>query len=372
MVSRRAMRADHVADARAAVVLLEVAGDALLQVARLADVEHLALRVEVAVDAGQAGQRRHLGEQALALRGRSGVVGAAVGSIGVDFAAFDNRARCTGTCSAASSTTSATSACAGAWPPTWPRAANRCACGSTMPRRWPGWRRRAHRGVQVRRLGTPTPTRPATWWSRPSAATRRRPSSRAMARRQRPPLWINLEYLSAEAYVEAQPRPALAAAGRAGRGLDKWFFYPGFTPGTGGLLREPGLMASAAASTAAPGCAARPGAAARRAGGQPVLLRQPAAGRSAADAGRRAHAAAADARHGRSRSAPARRRLRCLALPWLTQPDFDHLLWACDLNFVRGEDSLRARACGPARPSSGRSTRSTTARTPPSWRPSWT
>jgi uncharacterized repeat protein (TIGR03837 family) len=27
-------------------------------------------------------------------------------------------------------------------------------------------------------------------------------------------------------------------------------------------------------------------------------------------------------------------------LPYLTQPDFDHLLWACDLNFVRGEDSL--------------------------------
>jgi uncharacterized repeat protein (TIGR03837 family) len=27
-------------------------------------------------------------------------------------------------------------------------------------------------------------------------------------------------------------------------------------------------------------------------------------------------------------------------LPPLTQTDFDHLLWACDLNFVRGEDSL--------------------------------
>ena len=29
-----------------------------------------------------------------------------------------------------------------------------------------------------------------------------------------------------------------------------------------------------------------------------------------------------------------------MRLPWLTQADFDHLLWACDLNFVRGEDSL--------------------------------
>ncbi len=56
----------HMADARAAVVLVEVAGHALLQVARLADVQHLVARVEVAVHAGQAGQRRHLGEQAFA------------------------------------------------------------------------------------------------------------------------------------------------------------------------------------------------------------------------------------------------------------------------------------------------------------------
>ena len=27
-------------------------------------------------------------------------------------------------------------------------------------------------------------------------------------------------------------------------------------------------------------------------------------------------------------------------LPLLTQADYDHLLWACDLNFVRGEDSV--------------------------------
>ena len=27
-------------------------------------------------------------------------------------------------------------------------------------------------------------------------------------------------------------------------------------------------------------------------------------------------------------------------LPLLTQADFDHLLWACDFNFVRGEDSV--------------------------------
>jgi uncharacterized repeat protein (TIGR03837 family) len=27
-------------------------------------------------------------------------------------------------------------------------------------------------------------------------------------------------------------------------------------------------------------------------------------------------------------------------LPYLSQTEFDHLLWACDFNFVRGEDSL--------------------------------
>jgi uncharacterized repeat protein (TIGR03837 family) len=35
-----------------------------------------------------------------------------------------------------------------------------------------------------------------------------------------------------------------------------------------------------------------------------------------------------------------RNTLSIFYLPQLTQTDFDHLLWACDLNFVRGEDSL--------------------------------
>ena len=57
------------------------------------------------------------------------------------------------------------------------------------------------------------------------------------------PVWINLEYLSAEAYVErvhALPSPVMQgpAAGHA-----KFFFYPGFSSGTGGLLREPQFTA---------------------------------------------------------------------------------------------------------------------------------
>src|SRR5690606_6818466 len=42
-------------------------------------------------------------------------------------------------------------------------------------------------------------------------------------------------------------------------------------------------------------------------------------------------------------------RLRLHWLPLFSQRDYDHLLWACDLNFVRGEDSL-ARALLAGRP----------------------
>ena len=35
-----------------------------------------------------------------------------------------------------------------------------------------------------------------------------------------------------------------------------------------------------------------------------------------------------------------REKLSISYLPLLSQTDFDHLLWACDINFVRGEDSI--------------------------------
>ena len=74
------------------------------------------------------------------------------------------------------------------------------------------------------------------------------------------------------------------------------------------------------------------------------------AGRAGRGAARRlvdrADAAAPDPgrghRAGAGRLGPAARlgRLRAVALPPLPQADFDRLLWSCDLNFVRGEDSL--------------------------------
>lgn len=61
------------------------------------------------------------------------------------------------------------------------------------------------------------------------------------------PLWINLEYLSAEAYVERCHRLPSPLVSGPGAGLTRWFYYPGFTERTGGLLREPDLLARQAA-----------------------------------------------------------------------------------------------------------------------------
>ncbi|CAD5372876.1 conserved hypothetical protein [Rubrivivax sp. A210] len=169
-----------------------------------------------------------------------------------------------------------------------------------------------------------------------------------MAEQARPAVWINLEYLSAEPYVERShglPSPQR-------NGLTKWFFFPGFTAATGGLLREAHLLEGRAAFDhqawlARLGIEAQPG---ERLvslfcyanSHLPALLQQLAmaptlllltpghAQRQVSDA-----------------NLPPG--LRTARLPWLTQDDFDRLLWACELNFVRGEDSLvRAAWAGAA------------------------
>ncbi len=68
----------------------------------------------------------------------------------------------------------------------------------------------------------------------------------AMAQRQRAPVWLNLEYLSAEPWVAEHhllpsPHPQYA--------LTKYFFFPGFTPGTGGLIRESWLAPASAVTS---------------------------------------------------------------------------------------------------------------------------
>lgn len=163
----------------------------------------------------------------------------------------------------------------------------------------------------------------------------------AMATRQPAPVWVNLEYLSAEPYVERShglPSPQLSGPGR---GLTKRFFYPGFTPRTGGLLREPGLLAARAAFDRQAWLAAQ--GIAWRAQERIVLLFS--YDNPALPALLQALAAeptllllAAGAAPGLETQ--ARPGLRLHRLPWLTQEDFDRTLWSADLNFVRGEDSL--------------------------------
>ena len=172
------------------------------------------------------------------------------------------------------------------------------------------------------------------------------------------PVWINLEYLSAETYASrCHGLPSPVQSGPA-VGWLKWFFYPGFTGATGGLLREPGLagrqanfdrkawlathgIASADEKLVSLFCyepAALPG-----------LLRQFAqhgldgeAVHLLVAAGRAEKAVKAEINDekGLLRNRDVRKLLSISYLPPLAQLDFDHLLWSCDLNFVRGEDSL--------------------------------
>ena len=159
----------------------------------------------------------------------------------------------------------------------------------------------------------------------------------AMAQRHPAPVWINLEYLSAEAYVERShglPSPQR-------NGLVKWFYYPGFTPRTGGLLREAGLIEQRAAFDGPAWLAGR-GIAIRR-GERVVSLfcyDNPAAPALLAALAHEPTLLLLTPGHAQRQVTDAPSGVRLARLPWLTQPEFDRLLWACDLNFVRGEDSL--------------------------------
>lgn len=187
----------------------------------------------------------------------------------------------------------------------------------------------------------------------------------AMARRTVAPAWINLEYLSAEAWIEGCHR---LASPRTKWPLTKYFFFPGFTPGTGGLLRERDLLASRAAFDSAAeadfwrsvGVPARSNNELRvslfcyQNAALPDLLRCWADGRDAvtvlATPGPAADQVADWFGVTFRPGAPFRRSsLTAYSLPFLPQADFDRLLWACDVNFVRGEDSL-VRALWAGRP----------------------
>lgn len=173
------------------------------------------------------------------------------------------------------------------------------------------------------------------------------------------PVWINLEYLSAEPYVErchGLPSPVLHGPAQ---GWTKYFFYPGFTPRTGGLLREADVLPRQQTFAAPLQRAAwlqqhgivwqgehlvslfcyEPPALATL---LQHLAQHPHPTHLLVTPGRAAAAvqAAVVQENCRHRAWNMREALSISYLPALSQTEFDHLLWACDLNFVRGEDSL--------------------------------
>ena len=166
----------------------------------------------------------------------------------------------------------------------------------------------------------------------------------AMAHAPAPPVWINLEYLSAEPWVDtvhglASPQPQLP--------LSRHFWFPGFTPRTGGLIRESGLLAArdaAAEERRGSGLAILLFCYANRAlpalfdtwseGDEPICCTVPEGVATAALdqwlSGAVPHAGQSHT-HGR---------LRIDIVRFVPQQAFDALLWRSDVNFVRGEDSF--------------------------------
>ncbi|MGZ8263444.1 MAG: elongation factor P maturation arginine rhamnosyltransferase EarP [Burkholderiales bacterium] len=190
------------------------------------------------------------------------------------------------------------------------------------------------------------------------------PYAAAMAERRPQSLWIVLEYLSAESWVRQHhglpsPHPRLA--------LERYFFFPGFTEGTGGVLREPDLLARRDAFSETDRLAfwESIGHAPPRSDATVVSLfaYEMAPIGELLDVWERSPspivAVVAEARplafvlrHCGLAAVPSDRVVRRGALeirvvPFVPQSRYDELLWSCDINFVRGEDSfVRAQWAG--------------------------
>ena len=187
----------------------------------------------------------------------------------------------------------------------------------------------------------------------------------AMAECNPRPVWLNLEGLSAEEWVEGchtlpSPHPRLP--------LTKFFFFPGFTNKTGGLLRESSLEEQRrqfqSNQVAMTEFLAQFGVTATEMASLKVSLfcYSHAPVSALFDTWQGGDAAitclvpegvatlstqtflGAEVKAG---SALTRGALTVRVLPFVAQTDYDKLLWACDVNFVRGEDSfVRAQWAG--------------------------
>lgn len=198
-------------------------------------------------------------------------------------------------------------------------------------------------------------------------------------------LWLNLEYLSAETWVEGfHLQPSIQ-----NNGLRKYFFFPGFTDATGGLLREHGLIKERRRWQSSPEqrssllqrctlssddiSAVNEGARliflfcypdapvntlidALSTLSRPSVVLIPegiyppaTTGQNMPDAGKTAPTHLEPLIRVGDASPAVSGKVRLCPIPFVDQHDFDRLLWSCDLNIVRGEDSL-VRALWAARP----------------------
>ncbi len=178
-------------------------------------------------------------------------------------------------------------------------------------------------------------------------------------------MWINLEYLSTESWVEgyhrlASPHPRLP--------LTKYFFFPGFTAVTGGVIQEAGLFAQRDSLQSDPAKLWHELSIPVPASDETIvslfcydhapvdhlleawvistspvrcLLPEGVASRQAAAWAGQSRLVAGDS--------VQRGNLVLQVLPFVPQENYDRLLWVCDCNFVRGEDSF-VRAQWAARP----------------------
>jgi uncharacterized repeat protein (TIGR03837 family) len=182
----------------------------------------------------------------------------------------------------------------------------------------------------------------------------------AMARRERGPVWINLEYLSGEDWVadfhlRPSPHPRYP--------LTKTFFFPGLGAGTGGVLKERDLDNAREAFESSRGAR---DAWWRNATGGPAPEAEATVVSLFAYENPAVHALLEQwsdqtkptvllVPEGRILGALARffdlpsfgalaqaerGSLRAHALAFTEQPAYDALLWASHVNFVRGEDSF--------------------------------
>jgi len=181
------------------------------------------------------------------------------------------------------------------------------------------------------------------------------------------PVWINLDYLSAEAWVSGchalpSPHPQLA--------LTKYFFFPGFTEETGGLLREGDLeerrrefVTSASARNQFFGALDIPPSPPDTLQASLFSYENQALAEllSCWANGERPIRCLTPLTHNRRLleafagqtldvgDSVQRGQLEICIIPFIPQPEYDKLLWSCDVNFVRGEDSF-VRAQWAAKP----------------------